>query len=346
MADEIDQTSSTEAPSGPQEVVVVDAPKPSLEETMAKVYDDIQAREPTREDNGRFKAKVVAAAGAPEVAEVPGQSQAAPPDPAQQVIEAPQSWPAEVKGKWQALPPDVQKYILDREGEVHKKFTSDGERLNVLTAIEQATAPYQARLREVGVPAHEYFRNLMSFDVGLKQNPVEAVRALEEYTGLNFAQLSKFSGQPMAQGQQPDPTSALSRQFHELRAQVDTLGKQNEQAQLNAAKQTIEEFAKDKPHLNALEPLMVKLIDGGLAKGLPDAYEQAAKLHPEVSKLIAAEAAEAARKKAEEEAKEKALKDRKAATFAQRPGSAPTAPVKGKDIWDTLSKTADEVYAR
>lgn len=313
---------------------------------MASVASEIYAREPSRGDDGKFQAKV-AAPGAPEATQVPGQSQAAPPAPAPLVIEAPQSWPADVKGKWAALPPDIQKYVSDREGEVHKKFTTDGERLNVLSAIEQATAPFAERLREVGVPQHEYFRNLMSFDVGLKQDPLGAVRALEAYTGLNFAQLSQYAGQQPQPGQQPVPQHAQhDPRLNALHNQVQTLQKQNEDARLSAATQQINEFKAGKPHFDKVEPLMSQLIAGGVAKGLQDAYEQAIKIDPDVSAALAAEASAAALKKAEDEAKERSSKDRRVAPFARRPGSAPTAPTKGNTIWDTLKSVGKEVTAR
>lgn len=356
MSDEIENQAPVEAPAGPQEVVVVEPHKPSIDETMDRVWQEIQDRDApaARGPDGKFQAKVVAPPGAPAAPELPGQSQAAPPDPASQVIEAPQSWPADVKAKWATLPPDIQRYVADREGEVHKKFSTDGERLQTLAAIEQATAPYQARfdeLQQAGVPRADYFRNLMSFDVGLKTDPVNAVRALEQYTGLNFAQLSRYSGQPGApQGQPqapPDPhTSALTRHLYDLSSKVQMLQKQNEDSLIAMAEQKINEFKADKPHFDSVVELMNKLITGGVATGLQDAYEQAVKLHPDVSAKIKAEADEAARKKAEEEAKARAAKDSRAAPFARRPGSTPTTPVKGKSIWETMDRVGKEISAR
>lgn len=91
---------------------------------------------------------------------------------------------------------------------------------------------------------------------------------------------------------------------------------------------------------------MDKFIRSGAAKGLEDAYEMAINAHPEIRAKRDAEAKAEAEKKAAEEAKAKAAKDAKISPLARRPGSIPTAPIKGKTIWDTADRVAAEIRAR
>jgi hypothetical protein len=343
MSDEIQTTDTSGVPASgvspsPSEAPASETPKPSMFDSMDRIGSEILSREPVRGPDGKFQPKVVAP-GAPEGGvEVPGGPQAAQtPDPQPVVIEAPQSLPDDVKKVWPSLPPEHQRWLASREGEVHKKFTTDGERLKALSGYEEVLAPYQERLKQVGAPPTEYVRRLAEADKLLASDPQRGILEVARMYGINLGQLA----QP---GSQPDPNSAVARELSQVKAQLQAIQQDAEGAKLKAAEKVIEAARKDMPHYEAVEPLMVKLFDPSL--DLKDLYTMAVRAHPEVSAKVEAEAKEAAEKKAADEAKEKAAKDAKLASQARRPGSAPTGPLKGKNMWDTLDKVGREVVAR
>lgn len=339
MSDEIQSGTGEAALAAVTATTTTEAPRPSLFDSMDRIGREIIAKQPVHGEDGRFQPKVVAP-GAPAANEVPGGPQTAQtPDPAPPVIEAPQSLPADVKAEWSKLPPQVQKFWSDREGEIHKKFTTDGERLKSLSGYEEVLAPYQERLKQVGAPPTEYIRRLAEADRLLSTDPRAGILQVAQMYGINLGQLAQPGGQP-------DPNNALTQRLTQLQSQVETLTKGAETAKLSAAQQAIDDFKKDKPHFDALEPLMVQLMEGGVAKDMPDAYAKALKLDEATSAKIEAEAKKAAEEKAAEEAKEKARKDAKLASQATRPGSTPTAPLKGKNMWDTMDRVGREVIAR
>jgi membrane protein involved in colicin uptake len=145
---------------------------------------------------------------------------------------------------------------------------------------------------------------------------------------------------------QPDPSSALHSKIHELETRLSEREQADQQARLNAANQQIEQFKKDRPYFDEATDMMDKLIRSGAAKGLEDAYDMAINAHPEIRAKRDTEAKAEAEKKAAEEAKAKAARDAKINPLARRPGSTPTAPLKGKSIWDTVDHVAADIRAR
>jgi len=343
MSDEIIQPSTEPAPSGPQEVVVIDQPKPTWEDSLSDVADKIFDRGnggTDRGSDGRFQPKVVAP-GAPEGVEVPGSPVAAPPDPQPVVIEAPQSLPADVKAKWPTLPPEVQKYWSDREGEVHKKLTADGERIKSLQQYEELAAPLAEAAKAFNVSVPEYQRALMEGDRFIKQNPAQAILKIAQNYGVDLNAL--VSGTPQPQ-RQPNPNSDLYRELHSLKSKLTSIEEQTAAEKLKAAEQTVASFKKDKPYFDEVEPLMTKLYEPGM--DLNALYDMAVNASPEVRAKLTADKAKEAAEKAAAEAKERQDKDAKVAPFARRPGTVSTAPVKAKSWQETFDNKAREIRSR
>lgn len=335
MSDEIVDT----APVAPEAAAApVATPEPTVDDTMREVLADIRAREPSRADDGKFQPKVVAQ-GAPTGIEVPGKPQAAPPDPAAPVIEPPQSLPADVKAKWSALPPETQQWLANRESEVHKKFTTDGERLKVLEQYQEALKDQQDYLRQNNIPEAEFIRRMGVANRMFLTNPQAALQWLDQTYNLGLAQRLNPGGQP-------DPSNALTTKISELESRLAEREEADKQARLNDATQRIEQFKKDRPYFDEATDMMDKLIRSGAAKGLEDAYDMAINAHPEIRAALATDAKKAAEKKAADEAAERQAKDAKIAPFARRPGSAPAVASKKGSWEDTMKEVQAEIRAR
>lgn len=316
------------------DVPAPEAPKETFDETIARV-----AREATQGFKQGADGKFVSRdnASATPAVEIPGSTPAAPPDPEPPVIEPPQSLPADVKAKWATLPPDVQSYWANRESEIHKKFTTDGERLKVLERYDEALRDNAEFLKANNIPQHEYVRRLAVADQMLRQNPQQALQWIAQTYGLN-----------LNPGQQADPNSALASEVQQLKAQLASINQSHEYARLTEAQQRIEALAKDRPYIKneAVQELMADFLEMKRATTPEQAYDMAVRAHPDVwAELQAKEKAEA-EKKAAEEAKAKAARDAKIVPLGKRPGSTPTAPIKGKSIWDTLENVAKDVTSR
>jgi len=224
MSDEIQAPvlESTNVSAPPEQAAPAPAVEkgPSLDDTMAATMASIVSKRPTQGDDGKFTAKAGAVDATPKL-EVPGQSQTGAPEPAKPAIEAPQSMPANVKALWATLPPDVQTYWASREGEVHKKITSDGERLKNLEAFDAALSESREFIEQNRIPKPEYVRRLAVADQMLRTNPHAALAEIARMYGINPAAAPAI-GQPM------DPT--IDALFQEVGQLKSTLTAQKEAA--------------------------------------------------------------------------------------------------------------------
>ncbi len=337
MSDETEIVETPVADTPTADAPAVETPKETFDQTLERVADE--AINGKRGPDGKYQPKV-AAPGAPDGIEVPGSPQAAPPDPAPPVIEAPQSLPADVKAKWASLSPEWQQYLSKREGEIHQKFTTDGERLKSLSAYEEVLKPYEARLKQVGAPAHEYVRRLGAADHLLSTNFEQGIAEIYRMYGRDPAAAQH--------GNQPGPTPTQPN--------VEALVEQKLEAHLRSQRVAekageIDKFmaalpADEQPDFEKLEPLMAGLLQANPKWNLDTLYKAARRADPDTLARDEAKKSAEAQKAAAEDAKKKAAQDARLAPLSRRPGSTPTGPIKGKTWQETLDRVAGEVYGR
>jgi hypothetical protein len=338
MIDEIPVADVSDA--APPVEAVNEAPERSMDDTLAATFEAMKARRPEHGEDGKFQAKAGATPATPEL-QVPGSPEAAPPEPAKPAIEAPQSLPADVRAEWATLPPKVQEFWASREGEIHKKITTDGERLKSLSAFEEVATGIQDRLRQVNAPAPEYFRRLAAADQLLATDGLRGLQQIAQMYGIDIR--AAFSGQP-SQGQ-PDPQyNALSQELSAIKSHLTAQERAAETARLTEAEKKIEAFKKDRPHFDKVEPLMVKLFEPGL--DLDTLYDMATKAHPEVSKLISTEQQAKAKAEALEKQKADAAAAAKLATQSRKPGSVGVIAKAGGSWEDSMAATFRGIRAR
>jgi hypothetical protein len=327
--------------STPAPEAVVEAPvERSMDDTLAAEFERIKAARPSQGEDGKFQAKAGATPATPAL-QVPGSPEAAPPEPTKSAIEAPQSLPADVRAEWATLPPKVQEFWASREGEIHKKITTDGERLKSLSAFEEVATGIQDRLRQVNAPAPEYFRRLAAADQLLASDGVSGLQQIAQMYGIDIR--AAFSGQPM-QGQ-PDPQfNALSQELSAIKSHLTAQQQAAEQAKLTDAEKKIEAFKAKAPHFDKVEALMVKLYEPGM--DLDALYDMATKAHPEVSTLIRAEQEAKAKAEALEKQKAEAAKAAKLSTLSRKPGSVGVAAKAGGSWEDSMAATFRGIRAR
>jgi hypothetical protein len=325
----------------PVEAPVSEAPvERSMDDTLKETFEAMKARRPEHGDDGKFVPKAGADLATPKV-DVPGSPQAAAPEPAKPAIEPPQSLPADVRAEWATLPPKVQEYWASREGEIHKKFTTDGERLKSLSAFEEVTSAVQDRLRQVNAPAPEYFRRLAAADQLLASDGIRGLQQIAQMYGIDIR--AAFNGQP-TQGQ-PDPQyNALAQELGAIKSHLTAQQQAAETARLAEAEKKIEAFKKDRPHFDKVEALMTKLYEPGME--LDALYDMATKAHPEVREVIRVEQEAKAKAEALEKQKAEAAKAAKLSTLSRKPGSVGVVAKAGGSWEDSMAATFRGIRAR
>jgi hypothetical protein len=154
----------------------------------------------------------------------------------------------------------------------------------------------------------------------------------------------QLDGQAAPQNYQPtDPAFfSLQNELTNIRGEVLGWKQQQEQAQTDQLQSEITLFGQSHEHFEQARPVMQKLLSGGLATGLEDAYTQAVRLDPDLfAKTQAAEQAKAA------QAKDQAAKLAKATAVSPRsttPGT-PAANTK-QDRRAVLEEAFDGIEGR
>jgi len=322
-----------------------EAPKPSIEETMGSVFDEIEARGdetadkptdtkpstgPTRGPDGKFVSAAPAATDA-----APATSAFAPPS----------HWGADRHPVWATLTPEVQKLLSDDYSAHAKTLDENKSQLTTLTPIASALEPIRGELAARGLSPDAYIRAMIETDRWLRSNPQEAFPWLAKQYGLNLSQLS-----PQPNGQQPpaDPVIAgLQQQLQHVTHYLTSQQQAQEKAQRDQVQSQIDKFKADpkNKHFETVRPAMAALINADPSLSLDQAYEQATFANPTTRALIQAEMKAAQDKAAQDEAAKKAADATKlASTNVRQRGTSPGGSKKGKSIEDTMRAKYEEMH--
>jgi hypothetical protein len=245
--------------------------------------------------------------------------------PARQVSRGPASWRPEVREKWAALPAEVQAEVTRREREVATTLQETAQVRQFAEAFHATIAPYQHIIALEGNDPLKTFESYMKTATILRSgSPMEKADAIASAIasfGIDIAMLDNMlttrikGGNPMAGGQVTTQPGAHGgpQQFRDPR--VDELFgflQSQHQAKETAAQEEInselEQFVSD-PKNEFFEDLRLDIADimrlnanRGVKVTLREAYDKAARLHPEISKVVlqrdAAKNAEESRKAA------------------------------------------------
>lgn len=289
-----------------------------------------------RDAGGRFAPKQSNTAAAEvkpaidQAAAKPADQQAKPLDqqpntltetPARPAARGPASWRPEVREKWATLPAEVQQEVMRREREVMIALQESAQARQLAEAFTTAAQPFQHIIAmEGGDPVRsfgDYLKTATLLRSGAPQEKANAVASAIMQFGVDINMLDAALSQavtnrPMPHVQnQPAPVDPRVDQILEF------IGANQQQKAAQAEEQALTEletFAAD-PKNEFFEDLRHDMADimrlaakRGQQVTLADAYSRAAKLHPEISKIVSQReaAAEAARKRAEVESKRRA----------------------------------------
>lgn len=309
----------------------VDTPAEPAESTETKA-------ERARDEAGRFAKKQEEAALEKPTAEV---QQAAVVPAATSPYKAPSSWKKEAAAVFDKIesgePLTVQEMkilrdeALRREGDFHKGIESFKTHAEAGKAFEKVVTPYMETIRKFGVTPDVAVGELLKVDNLLRTAP-PAVKAQK------FMELARDYGIDLSQ--QFDPNVA------ELQARLYQMEEQQKQWQLQQQTQTHEALNSDierfkaeagHEHFEAVRDHMASLLQGGLAKDLQDAYDQAVYANP----TTRASLLEQQRKEAEAQAQAQRARSAAVSVRGSSPASGASAPQVGSSIRDAVAAAFD-----
>lgn len=283
----------------------------SMDSTIGDAWAEIsKGMEPVQETvvrdaSGKFAKKEETPAATPApVAEVPAEvvaevpAEEIPAAPAPEAKKAPSSWKKEAAEAFAALPPHVQDEVLRREGDIHKGIESYRTQAETGKRFESALAPYMQTIQQLGVTPEAAVSALMKADHTLRYAP-PAVKAQE------FQKLAQVYGIDLSQQFDPN-VAALQNEVYQLRQQQEQWQHQQQTQVQQSLNSDIERFAAEpgREHFGAVRDHMAALLQGGQAKDLADAYDQAVYANPQTRAAVLAKQLEAQRAEQTRKAKE------------------------------------------
>jgi len=306
-------------------------------ETVAELSgEQLEAPKPAetvRDESGRFAPKVKAEPAEP-VAE-----------PVEEPVwrKPPASWKKEYHEYWSKADPKIQEYAWQREEQMRKGVEPLLSKAQFADEMKEVIAPYEATITGLGLKPSQAVKALMEADYTLRTSSPEQRVAY-------FQQLAQQYGVNLG-GMQAAPAVdqnlyALQNQLAQVRGEVLTWKQQQEQQQNAALLSEINDFAAKAEYFEDARPVMVNLLQSGLASTLDEAYDKAIRLDPALFERVqsAQQAAEQAKKAAELNRAAKAARAAAVSVRSSTPGTN-TAP-KAQDRRSMLAEAFDGLADR
>ena len=304
-----------------------------LRSSLESAFEEVEKKpEIERDESGKFAAKdtpkeeVIEPTDKPVEPEIKDEIKQEEEVPAAPVKRAPSSWKKETQAEWDKLPSHVQDDVLRRESDFHKGIETYKQSAQRAQAYEQAIAPYQNTLKNLGVAPEVAIGELFKADHLLRNSAPHEKAAY-------FAQLAKDYGIQLDDIQQPPQVDPAYQQLlNEVRsmkqseAQREQQRQQAEQATLNS---TIAKFSEGKEHFETVREDMAALLQAGRASDLETAYDMAIWARPDLRSGLLEQQTRIAEEKAR-------------AAIQQRKAQSAAVSVRGSSpVSGTVSQPAD-----
>lgn len=212
-------------------------------------------------------------------------------------IEVPKTWRKEAAAHWAALPPEVRAEVQKREEDMFRGLEQYKGDAAIGRAMAQVLQPHADLMRQHNVEPGPLINSLLhaqrTLSFGTPQQKAEFVQNLVQQYGIELPDPS--------QSAYVDPNvQRLQSEVQRLQSSVTAQQQATVQARITEQKTAIDAFAADPKnvHFDAALPDMVVLIEKGVCKTLPEAYERAVWMNPDLrQKEMARQQAEATAQK-------------------------------------------------
>lgn len=255
----------------------------------------------------------------------------------------PSSWKKDYWQHWEKIGTNpelapLQDYLEQREAEYSKGVSTYKSQWDQVAPVHEAMQQFMPELQRHNISPAQWITNLGSAHRALALgNPEQKLQM--------FAKLAVDYGIPLQallQGGRVDPQNVqLMQTVSQLSQKMNSWESQQKQTEDAALQQHVREFAKDKPHFEALRPTMARLLESGVVTDLKSAYEKAIRLDDDIWQQEQASQADRQRQERQQEL------DRKRRAAASPRSSSPTGPVTQggakKGLRDQLSDAFETV---
>ena len=254
----------------------------------------------------------------------------------------PASWKKDYHEAWTTADPKLKEYAWKREEEMRAGVQPLLSKAQYADQMQQAIEPYMNNIRGLGIEAPQAVKALMEADNVLRHG---SPQQKQQY----FAQLAQQYGINMGEVQiQPtDPNFyAIQNELAQVRGEVLNWKQQQETAQNQALLQEINQFQTKAEYFEEARPIMIQLLNSGVAQDLDDAYQKAIRLDNDLFTKHQ-QASQGAADAAKREASNKAAKAARAAAVSVKsstPGAATST--KAQDRRSLLMEQFDNLNER
>lgn len=238
-----------------------------------------------RDENGRFKPKNI-----PDK-QVEAQESTVEPVAEEQgrwtPERPPSSWKPAARELWAGLPLEARQEITRREEDALRGAQRLQEQFAPLREIQQHMEPLLKELQSIGVSPQQHIDNVMATERVLRTADLprkfDALLSVADQYGIPLREIINRSvGQEVLQSpnqQQMAVPPELQRELAEIRQWRD----QQEQSVVN---NEVAAFGGQQEFFHDVRLHMADLIEKGVAKDLPSAYEMATWANPEIRSIL------------------------------------------------------------
>jgi hypothetical protein len=218
-----------------------------------------------------------------------------------QAAPAPASWSPTAREHWASLNPAVQQEVARREADMARYVNETASARNIAERFSQTVSPFMQTIQAEGVDPLTAVRNLMqattTLRFGTQYEKAQLIAQAVKVYGVDIIGLdSALVGAAPPQGHQqgPDVQAAVQQALAPLYQAAQQRQYQVVQQAEGEARSELDVFAQDPKNefFGDLRYEMADIIELGEKQGrtitLAQAYERAAMLHPEVSKVMLA----------------------------------------------------------
>jgi hypothetical protein len=241
------------------------------------------------------------------------------PEPEEPKIWAkpPSSWKKDYHEAWDSVDPKVREYVWQREEEMRSGIEPLRTKAQLAEQMQKAAEPYMKTIQQLGVDLPTAVSALMDADHNLRYGNPQQKRAYL----MQLAQQYNVSLGEVAESPQDYPAdpyiSQLQQELYGLRNEVVGWKQQQEAAKNESLQVEIEEFSSKAEFFEDAKPMMITLLQSGVASTLQDAYEKALRLDNDLFERVQ-QSQQAAVEAAKRKTADQAAKSAKAAAVSVR----------------------------
>ena len=305
-------------------------------ELLAQQFDDVETNEPQQPKPRAENGKYVAAKDATAV------------EPAEEPVwkRPPSSWKRDYHEVWQTADPRLQEYAYKREEEMRAGIEPLRSKAQFADQMNEAMEPYMNTIRGQNLDAPSAVKALMEADHNLRYSSQEQKMA-------HFANLARAYGVDLngvSSQSQNAPIDqnyyAVKNELNNVRGEIANFKQQQEQAENQSMLGEINSFANKAEYFEEARPVMIQLLQSGVAGTLEEAYEKAIRLNDDIFSQTQqrSQADAAAQKSSSANRAAKAAKAAAVSVKSSTPGTKTTT--KAQDRRSMLLEQFDSVNER